>query len=55
MNTEYVVETSYSGGTFWTYYHVCENLGGARHLCESLTKNSQGNFKARIVKKEVIE
>ena len=45
MNAEYVVETSYSGGTFWTYYHTLFSLEAARHLCETLTLTSQGNFK----------
>lgn len=55
MNIEYVVESSYSGGTFWTYYLSLESLDVARHMCDSLVKTSQGNFKARIVKKEIVE
>lgn len=55
MDTEYVVETSYSGGTFWTYYSTFHHIEYARALCDLLIKTSQGNFKARIVKKEVIE
>lgn len=55
MNIEYVVETSYSGGTFWTYYAAYGDIAHARHVCDVLTKHIEGNFKARIVKKEIVE
>lgn len=52
--TEYVVEVSYSGGTFWTHYYTTDSLNHARGVCDSLSKLG-GNIKPRIVKKEIIE
>lgn len=54
MSAEYVVEVSYSGGTFWTNYYTTNDLDHARGLCKSLSMLG-GNIKPRIVKKEIVE